>query len=96
MTAPTDYVVAPLTPAVGGLVSGLDLSRPLSERAVQGLREALAERHVLFFENQTLEPARLSAARPDDDLCRDPRRPPRLMTRGASGPARDGVVTSRK
>ncbi len=57
MTASTDYVVAPLTPAVGGLVSGLDLSRPPSERAVQGLREALAERHVLFFENQTLEPA---------------------------------------
>jgi taurine dioxygenase len=57
MTAYTDFFVAPLTPAVGGLVSGLDLSRPLSERAVQGLREAVAERHVLFFENQTLEPA---------------------------------------
>jgi taurine dioxygenase len=57
MTASTDFVVAPLTPAVGGLVSGIDLSRPLSERTVQGLREAVAERHVLFFENQTLEPA---------------------------------------
>ena len=57
MTAFTDFVVAALTPAIGGLVSGLDLSRPLSERAIQSLREALAERHVLFFENQNLDPA---------------------------------------
>ena len=57
MTASTEFVVAPLTPAVGGLVSGVDLSRPLSERTVQGLRRALAERHVLFFQNQTLEAA---------------------------------------
>lgn len=57
MTRLTDFAVAPLTPAVGGLVSGLDLARPLSDRTIQGLRSALAERHVLFFENQTLEPA---------------------------------------
>jgi taurine dioxygenase len=57
MSASTDFVVAPLTPAIGGLVSGLDLSRPLSDRTAQGLREALAERHVLFFENQDLDPA---------------------------------------
>jgi taurine dioxygenase len=50
-----DLVVAPLTPAVGGLVSGLDLSKPLSDSVIAGLRTALAERHVLFFENQTLE-----------------------------------------
>jgi taurine dioxygenase len=57
MTVSAEFVVAPLTPSVGGLVSGLDLSRPLSDRAVHGLREALAERHVLLFENQTLDPA---------------------------------------
>jgi taurine dioxygenase len=51
-----DFLVAPLTPAVGGLVSGLDLSKPLSQRAVERLRAALAERHVLFFENQNLDP----------------------------------------
>lgn len=57
MTASPDIVVAPLTPAVGGLASGIDLSRPLSERTVKSLRAALAERHVLFFENQTLDSA---------------------------------------
>jgi taurine dioxygenase len=51
-----DFVVAPLTPAVGGLVSGLDLSKPLSDSVIAGLRAAVAERHVLFFENQTLTP----------------------------------------
>jgi len=52
-----DFLVAPLTPAVGGVVSGLNLSRPLSEGVVSKLREALSERHVLFFENQELHPA---------------------------------------
>ena len=51
-----DFLVAPLTPAVGGIISGLDLSKPLSQRVVEGLRAALAERHVLFFENQDLDP----------------------------------------
>jgi taurine dioxygenase len=51
-----DFLVAALTPAVGGLVSGIDLSKPMSERTVEGLRSALAERHVLFFEDQDLEP----------------------------------------
>jgi taurine dioxygenase len=49
-----DFLVSPLTPAVGGLVSGLDLSKPFSQRVVERLRVALAERHVLFFENQNL------------------------------------------
>jgi taurine dioxygenase len=52
-----DFVVAPLSPAVGGLVSGLDLSKPLSETTVRGLKSVLAERHVLFFENQDLSAA---------------------------------------
>jgi taurine dioxygenase len=56
MTTNTDFVVAPLTPAIGGLVSGIDLTRPLSDRAIASLRAAVAERHVLFFENQTLTP----------------------------------------
>ena len=56
MTHFTDFADAPLTPAVGGLVSGLDLARPLSDRTIQRLRAALADRHVLFFENQSLEP----------------------------------------
>ena len=49
-----EFLVAPLSPAVGGLVSGVDLSRPLSDAVVQRLKHTLAERHVLIFENQTL------------------------------------------
>ena len=57
MNAPSPgFAVAQLTPAVGGLVTGLDLERPLSDAVVAKLRAALAERHVLFFEGQTLDP----------------------------------------
>ncbi len=49
-----DFVIAPLSPAVGGLISGIDLAKPLSDATVRGLTDALAERHVLFFENQLL------------------------------------------
>src|ERR1700691_5540654 len=56
MNAPSlGFAVAPLTPAVGGFVSGVDLARPLSEAVIT--RPTVAERHVLFFEGQTLDPA---------------------------------------
>jgi taurine dioxygenase len=51
------FAVAPLTPAIGGFVSGVDLARPLSEAVITKLTDAVAERHVLFFEGQTLDPA---------------------------------------
>jgi taurine dioxygenase len=58
MNAPSlGFAVAPLTPAIGGLVSGVDLARPLSEAVITKLTDAVAERHVLFFEGQTLDPA---------------------------------------
>jgi taurine dioxygenase len=58
MNAPSaGFAIAPLTPAIGGLVTGLDLARPLSGAVVAKLKAALAERHVLFFEGQTLDPA---------------------------------------
>ena len=51
MNAPSfGFAVAPLTPAIGGLVAGVDLARPLSESVVARLKAAAAERHVLFFE----------------------------------------------
>ena len=56
MKAPSaGFAVAPLTPAIGGLATGLELSRPLSETAK--LKAAVAERHVLFFEGQALDAA---------------------------------------
>jgi taurine dioxygenase len=58
MNAPsTGFAVSPLTPAIGGLVSGLDLARPLSDATIAKLKTALAERHVLFFEGQKLDPS---------------------------------------
>ena len=58
MNAPIiGFAVSQLTPAVGGLVTGLNLAGPLSDAVVTRLRAAVAERHVLFFEGQTLDPA---------------------------------------
>jgi len=58
MNAPSiGFAVAPLAPAIGGLVAGLDLAEPLSDSVVAKLKAAVAERHVLFFEGQTLDPA---------------------------------------
>ena len=57
MNAPSvGFAVARLTPAIGGLVTGVDLARPLSDTVVAKLKSAVAERHVLFFEGQTLDP----------------------------------------
>jgi taurine dioxygenase len=56
MNAPSaGFAIAPLTPAIGGLTTGLDLALPLSDIVIAKLRAALAERHVLFFEGQTLD-----------------------------------------
>jgi taurine dioxygenase len=58
MNAPSiGFAIAPLSPAVGGLIAGVDLARPLSDSVLARLKAAVAERHVLFFEGQTLDPA---------------------------------------
>jgi taurine dioxygenase len=58
MNAPSlGFAAAPLTPAIGGFVSGVDLARPLSEAVITKLTDAVVERHVLFIEGQTLDPA---------------------------------------
>lgn len=46
--------VTPLSPSIGGLVSGIDLNKPLSARQVQDLHDALMEYQVLFFRDQPL------------------------------------------
>jgi taurine dioxygenase len=48
--------VAPVTPYIGALVSGLDITNPLSNRAVDTLHQALAEHQVLFFRDQKFTP----------------------------------------
>jgi len=48
--------IAPLGPAIGALVSGIDLREPLSDAAHDKLLGALLRHHVLFFENQPVTP----------------------------------------
>lgn len=46
--------VAPLTPAIGAEVNGVDLSKPLSADQWGDIRDAFIAHHVLVFRNQTL------------------------------------------
>jgi taurine dioxygenase len=48
--------VEPLTPAIGGVVRGVDLSGALSSGDVEEISRALDDRLVLFFQDQTLTP----------------------------------------
>lgn len=50
------FEVQRLTRAIGGLVSGIDLRKPLSESEFDTLYRALLEYHVLFFRKQPLAP----------------------------------------
>jgi taurine dioxygenase len=47
-----DIQITPLSPACGAEISGIDLSRPLSEREVQAIKQAWNEHLVLVFRGQ--------------------------------------------
>jgi taurine dioxygenase len=47
----------PLGPAIGALVSGIDLTRPIDDDQRERLLAGLLQHHVLFFENQPISPA---------------------------------------
>ncbi len=49
--------VAPLSPAVGGAVTGLDLNQPVAEAEADRLRSALLQHGMLVFPGQHLQPA---------------------------------------
>ncbi len=48
--------VTPLTTVLGAEVGGVDLSSPLDEPTIAGIRAALLEHKVLLFRKQTLDP----------------------------------------
>ena len=50
------FEVQRLTRAIGGLVSGVDLRKPLSDSEFAVLYRALVEHHVLFFRKQRIAP----------------------------------------
>ncbi len=47
--------VTPLNPVLGGIVSGVDLTQPLSERQAKDLRQAFADHQVIFFRDQPID-----------------------------------------
>ena len=49
--------VLPIAGAVGAEISGADLSRPLPGDQLAEIRQALGDRGVIFFRDQTLSPA---------------------------------------
>jgi taurine dioxygenase len=48
----------PLTPTIGAVVEGINLGYPLTDTEVRELHELLDNHLVLFFEDQSLSPAR--------------------------------------
>jgi taurine dioxygenase len=48
--------VQPLGPAIGALVSDIDLTRPITDGQRDELQAALLKQHVLLFENQPVTP----------------------------------------
>src|SRR6516162_5648938 len=47
--------VTPVTPRIGAYVEGVTLAKPLSNRQVEELHQALAQHQVLFFRDQPLD-----------------------------------------
>jgi len=47
--------VTPVTPRIGANIEGIALAKPLSNRQVEELHQALAEHQVLFFRDQPLD-----------------------------------------
>lgn len=53
--------VEKLTPRIGAEIHGVDLSRPLEERAFREIHDALIEHQVVFFRDQHLTPEQQKA-----------------------------------
>ncbi|HTT98602.1 MAG TPA: taurine dioxygenase [Rhizomicrobium sp.] len=45
-----------LTPTIGGVVQGVDLSKPLNDEQIADIRAALLKHKVIFFEDQHITP----------------------------------------
>ena len=61
MESLTELRVRPITPAVGAVIEGADLARPLPPHDVTSIRHALVERGVVFFRGQDLSDAQMHA-----------------------------------
>jgi len=54
---PTEITVSPVSIHIGAEIGGVDLTKPLSEKAVREIRAALLKWKVLFFHDQHLDHA---------------------------------------
>ncbi|WAB93271.1 taurine dioxygenase [Pseudomonas citronellolis] len=57
----TTLTLAPLSPALGAVVSGIDLRQPLDDAQQQAIEQALLTHQVLFFRDQPLTPSQQAA-----------------------------------
>ena len=60
-SAHSDFTVAPVSPALGAEVVGLDVSRPLDPPALAIVRDAFQDHHLLCFRDQRLDDYQLVA-----------------------------------
>src|SRR5690606_25552572 len=57
----TSFTVTPVSGGLGAEIGDIDLARPQAPEVYGQLKQALAENGVIFFRDQTLEPAQLLA-----------------------------------
>ena len=50
------FQIKPLTPAIGAVIAGVDLARPLSDDLLGAIRQGLLDHKVIFFEDQHITP----------------------------------------
>lgn len=55
----TDLTITPTGAALGAIVTGIDVSYPVSPGVVLELKQALSDYHLLIFKNQTLTEVQL-------------------------------------
>jgi taurine dioxygenase len=65
--------ITAITPVVGAIASGVDISGPLESAAVQAIRAAVLEHGVVFFRGQEMtQPQMVDFMRNFGPLCTDP------------------------
>lgn len=60
---PEGWRVEPLSPGLGAIIHGIDLSVSLTQRSLNALRGLLLKHEVLFFRQQTMTPQQHRADR---------------------------------
>jgi taurine dioxygenase len=61
LTTATRIGVTPITPAIGAVIDGVDLRKPLDAETARTLRRAFLDRGVIFFRDQDITQEQLQA-----------------------------------